>query len=133
MKKYSLENLVNTLEREQDLVYTLTCKLNDNTSCGYTEEVTYPSGRKLSVIYTNDIDIGVTHNYTLAEDDNSIKTIAQVTLLPEALNTFKETIPAGKTVETVLVFEMTEANANNLTNIVLEIKSSKGTNTVNIK
>ena len=65
--------------------------------------------------------------------NKSIKTIAQVTLLPEALNTFKETIPAGKTVQTVLVFEMTETNANNLTSIVLEIKSSKGTNTVNIK
>ena len=65
--------------------------------------------------------------------NNSIKTIAQVTLLPEALNTFKETIPAGKTVQTVLVFEMTEANADKLTNIVLEIKSSKGTNSVNIK
>ena len=65
--------------------------------------------------------------------NKSIKTIAQVTLLPEALNTFKETIPAGKTVQTVLVFEMTETNANNLTSIVLEIKSSKGTNSVNIK
>ena len=65
--------------------------------------------------------------------NKSIKTIAQVTLLPEALNTFKETIPAGKTVQTVLVFEMTETNANNLTSIVLEIKSSNGTNSVNIK
>ncbi|MEE0686626.1 MAG: DUF5067 domain-containing protein [Lachnospiraceae bacterium] len=65
--------------------------------------------------------------------NNSIKTIAQVTLLPEALNTLKETIPAGKTVQAVLVFEMTEANANNLASIVLDIKSSKGTNQVNIK
>ena len=65
--------------------------------------------------------------------NNSIKTIAQVTLLPEALNTLKETIPAGKTVQAVLVFEMTEANANNLASIVLDIKSSKGTNSVNIK
>lgn len=65
--------------------------------------------------------------------NKSIKTIAQVTLLPEALNTFKATIPAGKTVQTVLVFEMTETNANNLTSIVLDIKSSKGTNSVNIK
>ena len=65
--------------------------------------------------------------------NKSIKTIAQVTLLPEALNTFKETIPAGKTVQTVLVFEMTETNANNLTSISLDIKSSKGTNSVNIK
>ena len=65
--------------------------------------------------------------------NKSIKTIAQVTLLPEALNTFKETIPAGETVKTVLVFEMTETNANNLTSIVLDIKSSKGTKSVNIK
>ena len=65
--------------------------------------------------------------------NNTIKTIAQVTLLPEALNTLKETIPAGKTVQAVLVFEMTEANANNLASIVLDIKSSKGTNQVNIK
>ena len=65
--------------------------------------------------------------------NKSVKTIAQVTLLPQALNTFKETIPAGKTVQTVLVFEMTEANANNLTSIVLDVKSSKGTNSVNIK
>lgn len=65
--------------------------------------------------------------------NKSIKTIAQVTLLPEALNTFNATIPAGKTVQTVLVFEMTEKNANNLTSIVLDIMSSKGTNSVNIK
>ena len=65
--------------------------------------------------------------------NKSVKTIAQVTLLPQALNTFKETIPAGKTVQTVLVFEMTEANANSLTSIVLDVKSSKGTNSVNIK
>ena len=55
------------------------------------------------------------------------------TICVHAMFTFKETIPAGKTVQTVLVFEMTETNANNLTSIVLDIKSSKGTNSVNIK
>lgn len=91
---------------------------------------------KFDVTNTTDSDISL----DMASKDlkikgifnKSIKTIAQVTLLPEALNTFKETIPAGKTVQTVLVFEMTETNANNLTAISLEIKSSKGTNSVNI-
>ena len=91
---------------------------------------------KFDVTNTTDSDISL----DMASEDlkikgifnKSIKTIAQVTLLPEALNTFKETIPAGKTVQTVLVFEMTETNANNLTSISLEIKSSKGTNSVNI-
>lgn len=92
---------------------------------------------KFDVTNTTNSDITldmVSKNLTIKGIFNkSIKTIAQVTLLPEALNTFKETIPAGKTVQTYLVFEMTETNANNLTSIVLDIKSSKGTNTVNIK
>ena len=92
---------------------------------------------KFDVTNTTNEDISldmVSKNLTIKGIFNkSIKTIAQVTLLPEALNTFKETIPAGKTVQTVLVFEMTETNANNLTSIVLDIKSSKGTNSVNIK
>ena len=84
---------------------------------------------------TSDISLDMaSKNLTIKGTFNkSIKTIAQVTLLPEALNTLKETIPAGKTVQAVLVFEMTETNANNLTSIVLDIKSSKGTNQVNIK
>ena len=84
---------------------------------------------------TSDISLDMaSKNLTIKGTFNkSIKTIAQVTLLPEALNTLKETIPAGKTVQAVLVFEMTEANANNLASIVLDIKSSKGTNQVNIK
>lgn len=100
------------------------------------------TGNKLVVLkfdVTNktskDINLDIaSKNLTIKGTFNkSIKTIAQVTLLPEALNKFKETIPAGKTVQTVLVFEMTEANANNLTSILLEVKSSKGTNSVNIK
>lgn len=84
---------------------------------------------------TSDISLDMaSKNLTIKGTFNkSIKTIAQVTLLPEALNTLKETIPAGKTVQAVLVFEMTETNANNLASIVLDIKSSKGTNQVNIK
>ena len=92
---------------------------------------------KFDVTNTTNSDITldmVSKNLTIKGVFNkSIKTIAQVTLLPEALNTFKETIPAGKTVQTYLVFEMKETNANNLTSIALDIKSSKGTNTVNIK
>lgn len=92
---------------------------------------------QFNVTNTTNSDISLdmaSKNLTIKGTFNkSIKTIAQVTLLPEALNTLKETIPAGKTVQAVLVFEMTEANANNLTSIVLDIKSSKGTNTVNIK
>ena len=92
---------------------------------------------KFDVTNTSDSDVSldmVSKSLTIKGIFNkSIKTIAQVTLLPEALNTFKATIPAGKTVQTVLVFEMTEKNANNLTSIVLDIMSSKGTNSVNIK
>lgn len=65
--------------------------------------------------------------------NKSVKTAALVTLLPEALNTFSETIPAGKTVETVLVFEMREASVQNITEIMLDIKSESGTNSVQIK
>jgi len=60
-----LENINNDLERTEDLVYTLTCKLNDATSCGSTDEVEYPHGRSKATLYTNDIDPDVTHNYTL--------------------------------------------------------------------
>ena len=92
---------------------------------------------QFNVTNTTNSDISLdmaSKNLTIKGTFNkSIKTIAQVTLLPEALNTLKETIPAGKTVQAVLVFEMTEANANNLASIVLDIKSSKGTNQVNIK
>lgn len=92
---------------------------------------------QFNVTNTTNSDISLdmaSKNLTIKGTFNkSIKTIAQVTLLPEALNTLKETIPAGKTVQAALVFEMTEANANNLTSIVLDIKSSKGTNQVNIK
>ena len=74
------------------------------------------TGNKLVVLkfdVTNktskDINLDIaSKNLTIKGTFNkSIKTIAQVTLLPEALNKFKETIPAGKTVQTVLVFEMT--------------------------
>jgi len=60
-----LENVVNGLTRKEDLIYTLTCKLPDNTSCGTVTDAIFPSTSKTFLIYTNDINIGATHNYTL--------------------------------------------------------------------
>lgn len=65
--------------------------------------------------------------------NKSVKTNAHVTLLPEALNTFKGTIPAGMTVEMILVFEMNETYAANITDITLDVKSDSEVNTVKIK
>ena len=100
------------------------------------------SGHKLVVLkfdVTNDTGSDMKIDMTSKENaykgifNKSIKTNALVTLLPEALNTFSETIPAGKTVQTVMVFEMSDGYVNDLSSIVLEFKSESGTKSVKIK
>ena len=73
------------------------------------------------------------HKLVVLKFDVTNDTNALVTLLPEALNTFSETIPAGKTVQTVMVFEMSDGYVNDLSSIVLEFKSESGTKSVKIK
>lgn len=65
--------------------------------------------------------------------NNTVKIDSRRTLLPEAMNTYDGTIKAGETIETVLVYEMSEGYTSSLTNIVLEIKSESGTSSVRIK
>lgn len=65
--------------------------------------------------------------------NKSIKTNAHITLLPEAMNTYNSTIKAGETVETVLVFEMSDGYVTNLSDIQLEIKSESGSKSVKIQ
>lgn len=65
--------------------------------------------------------------------NKSIKTNALVTLLPEALNTYISTIPAGGTVNTVLVFQMSDGYVNNLSEITIDVKSEKGTKSIKIQ
>ena len=58
MSSKYLENVVNELERKDDLVYTLTCETNDETNSPCTNEIenetTFPSTN--GTILTNSID-----------------------------------------------------------------------------
>ena len=65
--------------------------------------------------------------------NGSVKTNVLVTLLPEALNTFDDVIPAGGTIQTVLVFEISESYADNLTTVTVEVKSESGTKSIKLK
>ena len=62
-----LENVVNELERNDDLVYTLTCETNDETNSPCTneidEETTFPSIN--GTVLTNSLDTDDVHTYTL--------------------------------------------------------------------
>ena len=62
-----LENVVNELERKDDLVYTLTCETNDETNSPCTneieEETTFPSIN--GTVLTNSLDTDDVHTYTL--------------------------------------------------------------------
>ena len=60
-----LENVVNELTRKEDLIYTLECKLDDGTDCGILYDTPYPNTSNISMLFSNDIDVGVKHNYTL--------------------------------------------------------------------
>lgn len=65
--------------------------------------------------------------------NGSVKTNVLVTLLPEALNTFDDVIPAGGTTQTVLVFEISESYADNITSATVEVKSDSGTKSIKLK
>lgn len=65
--------------------------------------------------------------------NNAIKTNALLTLLPEALNTYVGTVPAGGTVSTVLVFEMSDGYVNNLSEIAIDVKSDSGSKSIKIQ
>ena len=65
--------------------------------------------------------------------NGSVKTNVLVTLLPEALNTYDNTIPAGQTKQAVLVFELSQKNADNLSSINVEVRSDSGVKNVKIQ
>jgi len=65
--------------------------------------------------------------------NNSIKTNALVTLLPEALNTYTGTVPAGEKIGAVLVFEMSDGYVQNLSSITIDVKTNEGTKSVKIQ
>ena len=90
-------------------------------------EMTNTTGADLKV------DIASMDLYFKGVFNNSIKTNALVTLLPEALNTYISTIPAGETVNTVLVYEMSDGYVNNLTEITIDVKSESGTKSIKIQ
>ena len=79
------------------------------------------------------VDISSLNLYFKGVFNDSIKTNALVTLLPEALNTYISTIPAGGTVNTVLVYEMSDGYVNNLSEITIDVKSDKGTKSIKIQ
>lgn len=90
-------------------------------------EMTNTTGAELKV------DISSMDLYFKGVFNNTIKTNALVTLLPEALNTYISTIPAGGTVNTVLVYEMSDGYVNNLSEITIDVKSDKGTKSIKIQ
>ena len=63
----------------------------------------------------------------------SVRTNALVTLLPEALNTYVGTIPAGGQIEAVLVFEMSDGYIQNLSEITIDVKSEKGSKSIKLQ
>lgn len=65
--------------------------------------------------------------------NNSVRTNALVTLLPEALNTYIGTIPAGGQIDAVLVFEMSDGYIQNLSEITLDVKSEKGSKSIKLQ
>ena len=65
--------------------------------------------------------------------NNSVKTNALVTLLPEAINTYISTIPAGKTVSGVIVFEMADKYVQDISSITMDVISSDGTKSIKLK
>ena len=100
------------------------------------------SGKKLVVLsfdMTNTtasdlrVDVASMNLYFKGVFNKSIKTNALVTLLPEALNTYISIIPAGQTVSTVLVYEMSDGYVNNLSEITIDVKSESGTKSIKIQ
>lgn len=79
------------------------------------------------------VDISSKDIYVKGIFNNSIKTNALVTLLPEALNTYKGDIKAGGTVSTVLVFEMSDGYVKNLSEVTVEVKSENGTKSIKVQ
>ena len=64
---------------------------------------------------------------------NTTKTNAMVTLLPDALNTYKGTVKAGEIVKTVLIFEINEKSTLDISSITVDVKSGEKTKSVKIK
>ncbi len=79
------------------------------------------------------VDVSSKELYIKGIFNNSIRTNALVTLLPEALNTYIGKVPAGGTVNTVIVFEMSDGYVNNLSEITIDVKSKGGTKSIKIQ
>ena len=65
------------MSRIEDLKYSLYCKYDDGTSCGKSEDNLYPKTSNISIIYANDIDSKVKHNYELVVNYIYLETIDQ--------------------------------------------------------
>ena len=72
-----IENVINELSRREDLKYSLYCTLDDGTSCGKSENNLYPKTKNIAIIYSNDIDSGVKHNYELVINYIYLDTVDQ--------------------------------------------------------
>ena len=72
-----IENVINELTRKEDLTYSIYCKLDNGTSCGESLNNRYPKTSSISIIYSNDIDKNVKHNYELVVNYIYLDTINQ--------------------------------------------------------
>ena len=72
-----IENIINELTRKEDLTYSIYCKLDNGTSCGESLNNRYPNTSSIAIIYSNDIDIDVKHNYELVVNYIYLDTINQ--------------------------------------------------------
>ncbi len=79
------------------------------------------------------VDIASMEVYFRGIFSNTTKTNAMVTLLTDALNTYKGTLKAGETVKTVLIFEMSEKATLDISSITVDVKSGDETKSVKIK
>ncbi|MBQ9701184.1 MAG: hypothetical protein IJV71_11280 [Lachnospiraceae bacterium] len=79
------------------------------------------------------VDISSMEVYFRGVFSKSAKTNAMITLLTDALNTYKGTLAAGETVSTVLIFELNEKATKDISSITIDVKSGDETKSVKIK
>lgn len=79
------------------------------------------------------VDVSSTKTIFRGIFSNTTKTNAMVTLLPDALNTYKGTVKAGETIKTVLIFEINEKATLDISSITVDVKAGDKTNSVKIK
>ena len=121
-------------------------------SCGYEVKASYPedvdgfsmvatSGNKLLVMKfkvkntsgeSSKLDmLGRKNRYRCYINDSNVIT-AQITALPNGLNTWSDTIGAGKSKEMVLIFQVSDDIASNINSIKLSVEREGSTYTTSI-